>query len=119
MNISLSNMMATGVWTAFISVLAIIGIIVAGGFIVALIGKMMLNLVNTKPVEETNTSVDEFGYVNTNNNQNTYMMQSEEMLQHNTNMANKAETMPEEQDFRPLSLPDGTGRDPQSSESAW
>ena len=78
MNISLSNILATGAWMAFLSVLAIIGIIVAGGFIVALLGKMVLSLVSPKPNEET-VKVDEFGYVNTN--PGDYMTQSEENLQ--------------------------------------
>lgn len=76
MNISLSNMMATGAWMAFLSVLAIIGIIVAGGFIVALLGRMVLSLVSPKQYDEVQ-KVDEFGYVN--NMQGGYITQNEEM----------------------------------------
>ncbi len=80
-NISLSNMLSTSVWTAFLSVLAIIGIVVAGGVIVALLGRMVLSLINPK-AEEVRT-VDEFGY-NTQTiksdftNQSEYLTQSEE-----------------------------------------
>lgn len=59
----LSNVMATGAWTAFLSVLAIIGIVVAGGFIVALCGKMVLGIFNGK--KETVDS-NEYNYTNTN-----------------------------------------------------
>lgn len=48
MGILVSNMLATGAWMAFLSVLAIIGIIVAGGFIVALLGRMVLTLISPK-----------------------------------------------------------------------
>ena len=68
MNITVSNVLATSVWMAFLSVLAIIGIIVAGGFIVALIGRMVLSLFNAGTSNETD-KVDEFGYVQTNTNQ--------------------------------------------------
>ena len=78
MNISLSNMMATGAWMAFLSVLAIIGIIVAGGFIVALLGRMVLSLVSPKQYDEVQ-KVDEFGYVN--NMQGGYITQNEERQQ--------------------------------------
>ncbi len=96
MNISLSNMMATGVWTAFLSVLAIIGIVVAGGFIVAMIGKMMLSVFNPKKDDLTATNVDEFGYVQANNAQNTYIPQHEEMLQANASNANRPQVNPED-----------------------
>ena len=69
-------MMATGAWMAFLSVLAIIGIIVAGGFIVALLGRMVLSLVSPKQYDEVQ-KVDEFGYVN--NMQGGYITQNEEM----------------------------------------
>ena len=81
--ISLSNMLATSAWMAFLSVLAIIGIIVAGGFIVALLGKMVLSLLNPKQEEEVR-KVDEFGYVS--NSQGTYVMQSEEQAQQPVNV---------------------------------
>ncbi|MBQ7798095.1 MAG: hypothetical protein IJ371_03130, partial [Clostridia bacterium] len=82
MNVSLSNMLATSAWTAFLSVLAIIGIIVAGGFIVALLGRMVLSLLNTKPEEVRN--VDEFGY--SNDLQGGYLTQSQEAEQQNVNI---------------------------------
>ena len=47
MGILVSNILATGAWMAFLSILAIIGIVVAGGFIVALLGKMVITLVPT------------------------------------------------------------------------
>lgn len=84
MNISFSNMLATGAWMAFLSVLAIIGIIVAGGFIVAVIGKMMLGVFsNSHSQNNTYTNANEYTYVATNNqntynNQNAYMTQAEE-----------------------------------------
>ena len=90
MNISLSNMLATSAWMAFLSVLAIVGIIVAGGFIVALLGKMVLSVITPKPQEEVR-QVDEFGYTNA---QGTYMTQSQEMAQHNLNTQPKVQTAP-------------------------
>jgi len=84
MNISLSNMISIGVWTAFLSVLAIIGIIVAGGFIVSLVGKMMLSLIDIK--KDENVNVDEFGYSQSYNNENAYITQSEEFQRVNTNV---------------------------------
>lgn len=78
MTISLTNTLATSAWMAFLSVLAIIGIIVAGGFIVALIGRMVLSVITPKQQDEA-VRVDEFGYAN--NMQGTYVMQSEENLQ--------------------------------------
>ena len=84
--ITLSNMLATGVWVAFLSVLAIVGIIVAGGFIVALVGRMVLSLFNGKSNNE-DSHVDEFGYVHNNDNINKteYVMQNEEHLQSTVN----------------------------------
>ena len=64
MNISYSNIMATGLWTAFLSVLALIGIVVAGGFIVALFGRMVLTLFGVSQTSNNEVkNVDEFGYV--------------------------------------------------------
>ena len=91
MGISLSNILATSAWMALLSVLALIGIIVAGGFIVALLGRMMLGLLNIK--KEENYKVDEFGYVSTN--QSDYVMQSEENLQQ-TNIQPRVQTNPAE-----------------------
>ena len=92
MNVSLSNVLATSAWMAFLSVLAIIGIVVAGGFIVALLGKMVLNIVSPKTQEEIR-QVDEFGYAN---EQGTYVTQSQEMAQHNVNAQPKVQTAPED-----------------------
>lgn len=84
MNIAFSNMLATGVWMAFLSVLAIIGIIVAGGFIVAVIGKMMLSAFsNSDSQANVNPAAAGYTYVptgeqNVYNNQNAYMTQAEE-----------------------------------------
>ncbi len=44
MTTAFSTVLSVSLWTAFLSVLAIIGIIVAGGFIVALFGRMVLSL---------------------------------------------------------------------------
>lgn len=80
MNVSLSNMLATGMWTAFLSVLAIIGIVVAGGLIVAVVGKAVLSLFSGDKSNTESGKVDEFGYTY-NNSQADYVMQNEEKLQ--------------------------------------
>lgn len=92
MNISLSSMLATSAWMAFLSVLAIIGIIVAGGFIVALLGKMVLSVLSPKAQDDVR-QVDEFGYTN---EQGTYVTQSQEMAQHNVTAQPKVQTTPED-----------------------
>lgn len=84
MSMSISSMMAVGVWVAFLSVMAIVGIIVAGGFIVALVGKMILNAFETgKRNEDDNNSYtynNEINYntTNTYNANQEYVMQNEE-----------------------------------------
>ncbi|MFQ6724273.1 MAG: hypothetical protein ACLRFE_02945 [Clostridia bacterium] len=78
MIISLSNVLATSMWIAFLSVLAIVGIIVAGGVIVALLGKMVLTLVTPKQ-NLNEVKVDEFGYVNQYSD--SYIPQNEEFAQ--------------------------------------
>ena len=92
MNISLSSMLATSAWMAFLSVLALIGIIVAGGFIVALLGKMVLSVLSPKAQDDVR-QVDEFGYTN---EQGTYVTQSQEMAQHNVIAQPKVQTTPED-----------------------
>ena len=87
----MTNMLATSAWMAFLSVLAIIGIIVAGGFITALLGKMVLSLTNTKSQPEV-SKVDEFGYANSQNG--GYITQSEEALQHQVNVQAEVNTNP-------------------------
>ena len=77
MNISLTNILATSAWMAFLSVLAIIGSSVAGGFIVAVLGRMVLSVISPKQQQEVRR-VDEFGYVN--NAQGEYVMQSDERI---------------------------------------
>ena len=96
MNVSLSNMLATSAWMAFLSVLAIVGIIVAGGFIVALLGRMVLSIVSPKGQDVSNpVQVDEFGY--TTNEQGTYMTQSQEMAQQKVvEPQPQVETMPQD-----------------------
>ncbi|MBQ8522519.1 MAG: hypothetical protein IJ458_02505 [Clostridia bacterium] len=89
MNISVSNVLATSAWMAFLSVLAIIGIIVAGGFIVALLGRMVLSIISPKQQDETR-KVDEFGY--SNEVQGNYITQSEEIKQHNLNTQPQVQT---------------------------
>ena len=97
MNISVSNMLATGAWMAFLSVLAIIGIIVAGGFIVALLGRMVLSLLNPKAEEVT--KVDEFGYVNTNTNSSQYITQDEEYIQRSQEVSQVVQSTKAEDDY--------------------
>ena len=87
----MTNILATSAWMAFLSVLAIIGIIVAGGFITALLGKMVLSLTNTKPQPEV-SKVDEFGYSNSPNG--GYITQSEEALQHQAGVQAEVNTNP-------------------------
>ena len=91
MNMGLSNILATSAWMAFLSVLAIIGIIVAGGFIVAILGKMVLSLISPKPYETTIRTVDEFGY---SNEQGSYVTQSQENLQHSVAPQQEVVTAP-------------------------
>ena len=79
MNISVSNIMVTNTWIAFLSVLALIGIIVAGGFIVSLLGRMVLSVL-FPPRQEDSVRVDEFGYVNSTPNSNQYIPQEEEYI---------------------------------------
>ncbi len=100
MYISLSNIMATSVWTAFLSVLAIIGIIVAGGFIVALLGRMVLNVVTpNNGYNEAVAKVDEFGYEKASDTQTTtYLMQDEELKQ-SKSVKQEVETVPVTEDY--------------------
>lgn len=97
MNVSLSNMLATGIWVAFLSVLAIIGIIVAGGLIVAVLGKAVLSVLGGTKANGNAGKVDEFGYTYTNTNdvQSTYVMQNEENLQQ-PQTVNVKETAPQD-----------------------
>lgn len=85
MSISISNMMAVGVWVAFLSVMAIVGIIVAGGFIVALVGKLLLNLFDSgkREVDDNSYTYNNVNYNTTNtfNTNKEYVMQNEEKSQ--------------------------------------
>lgn len=109
MNISLSNMMVTNIWTAFLSVLAIIGIIVAGGFIVAMFGRMILTIFNAGNSADDNVRVDEFGYVSSSNNGSTYQTQEQEVQQH-ANVA-QATTAPSEDYSYALDVDDNLAKE--------
>lgn len=100
MYISLSNIMATSIWTAFLSVLAIIGIIVATGFIVALLGRMILNVITPgNGNNQTITKVDEFGYEKAPEAQTTtYLMQDEELKQ-SKSVKQEVETVSATEDY--------------------
>ncbi len=73
----IANMLATGPWMALLSVLAIVGIIVAGGFIVAVIGRMMLG-VFAHPAQQSNNQTYTPQYTYQNNNAQAYVPQAEE-----------------------------------------
>lgn len=92
MDISISSMVAVGVWVAFLSVMAIVGIIVAGGFIVALIGKLILNLFESTNEQE----VDNNTYTNVYNTTNTLNVGQEYTMQDEEKVESKATTSPAE-----------------------
>ena len=83
MGIFVSNILATGAWMAFLSVLAIIGIVVAGGFIVALLGRMVLTLVSPKnEVLDDNTQYTYNREQSVNYDQSSvYVTQAEQSVQ--------------------------------------
>lgn len=96
MNISISSVMAVGVWVAFLSVMAIVGIIIAGGFVVALIGKLVLNLFENTNEQETEVNTtnmyDIYNATNTANQE--YRMQNEERVQTGLTVEPAPETSP-------------------------
>ena len=82
MGISISNILATGAWMAFLSILAIIGIVVAGGFIVALLGRMVLTLVSPKQETLDDNSQYTYNAPTVNYDQSSvYVTQAEQNMQ--------------------------------------